>query len=88
MIDRVLQGLDGCYDSALILHLVASPEVLEERFRQKSGGGRLIEYALFKLKQIEELSYPKIDTTGLAIEEVADRIIARVLQHSAESSAS
>jgi predicted ABC-type ATPase len=87
MIDGVLQGLDGRYDSALILHLVASPEVLEERFSQKSGDGRFIEYALFKLKQIEELAYPKIDTTHLAPEEVADRIIAHVLQQPAESPA-
>jgi len=85
MIDRVLRGVEGLYDSVMILHLVASAEVLEARFGQKAGGGRLIEYSLFKLKQIEELSYPKIDTSGLAPEEVAARIIAHVLEQPAES---
>lgn len=78
MIERILKGLDGLYGSALILHLVASREVLEDRFRRKRGGGKLMDYALFKLSQIEALPYPKIDTSDLASEAVSERIVAEV----------
>ena len=42
---------------------------------------RAAEYMLFKLRQIQELSYPKLDTTGLAPESVAERIGSMVAEH-------
>jgi predicted ABC-type ATPase len=64
--------------STLILHLVASPDALKARCARQSNRTRPIEYALLKLEQIEQLPYPRIDTTHLGAEAIADLIVARV----------
>lgn len=78
LIERLLRTLAGLYTSTLILHLVASPEALRSRCARQTDRPRPIEYALLKLKQIEQLPYPRIDTTYLGAEAVADLIVARV----------
>jgi hypothetical protein len=78
-IERILGGLGGLYGSALVLHLVASREALAERVRAKRGErGLVLEYALGKLAEIEALPFPKIDTTELAPQAVAEQIAALV----------
>lgn len=78
LIERLLRELAGLYTSTLILHLVASPEALKARCARQAERPRRIEYALLKLEQIEQLPYPRIDTTLLGVEAVADLIVARV----------
>jgi DNA polymerase III delta prime subunit len=74
LIERILGGLQGCYDDSVIVHLVASRETLQERSQHKFERGLIPEYQLFKLQQIEALPFPKIDTTTLTTAEVAERI--------------
>ena len=80
LIERILGALAGLYTSTLILHLVASPEALIARCTGQPERRHSIEYALLKLKQIEQLPYPRIDTSHLRAEAVADLIVARVKQ--------
>ncbi len=75
---RLLDALQGVYETSLVLHLVATPEALEDRRRQQLERGRLPEYGFDRLRKIEALATPKIDTTGLSSEVVAERIAALV----------
>ena len=63
--------------------LCAAPETLEARCLRQPERVRPLDYTLAKLRQIEALPHPKIDTTRLAPEEVAARIVALVQQSAA-----
>ena len=83
LVTRVLDGVAGLHDSTLLLYLVAAPETLEARCLRQPERVRPLDYTLAKLQQIEALPHPKIDTTRLAPEEVAARIVALVQQSGA-----
>jgi predicted kinase len=74
MIDRVLAGVADLGPRTAVVHLVASRDVIEARFRARGGPEPKLAYALDRLARIDALPYPKIDTTGLAPEVVADRV--------------
>ncbi|HXZ85109.1 MAG TPA: zeta toxin family protein [Myxococcota bacterium] len=78
LVERILKGLEGLYGSLLCVHLVASPAALQARCQRQPDRNRPWEYARLKLQQIEALPTPKIDTTGLEAESVADLVIARI----------
>jgi DNA polymerase III delta prime subunit len=78
LVERILKGLDGLYGSLLLVHLVASPAALEARCLRQPDRNRPWEVVLLKLRQIEALPTPKIDTTGVEAEAVADRLIALI----------
>jgi hypothetical protein len=80
-IERILRGVQGLYGSALVIHLVASREVLERRVLAKRGERGLVTgFALRKLEEIEALPFLRIDTTHLGPAEVAERIAALARQ--------
>jgi len=66
-------------DSVHLLYLVATPAVLEKRLAGRQDTG-LFDYALSRLRLIEKLPYPKIDTSGLSPVQVADRILEHISQ--------
>lgn len=78
LVERILKGLDGLYRSLLFVHLVASPAALQARCQRQPDRSRPREVVLGKLQQVEALPTPKIDTTGLETEAVADRLIALI----------
>jgi hypothetical protein len=78
LIEGVLAPLMDLCDEWMVLHLVASPEALQERCGRDPGRGRLVAYGLEKLAQIEQLPYPRLDTTGVDPETVAQRVAALV----------
>ncbi|HTO54392.1 MAG TPA: hypothetical protein VMR50_13495 [Myxococcota bacterium] len=75
LVKRVTDGMGGRYHSLRIVYLVASPQALAARHRADPERARLLDYGLGKLAEIQALPEPKIDTTGLAPEAVADRLI-------------
>jgi AAA domain-containing protein len=75
LVKRVLDGVAGLYQTHQIIYLVASPEALAARHRADPEQARLLDYGLAKLAQIQALPEPKLDTTGLSPERVADRLI-------------
>jgi hypothetical protein len=75
LVKRVLDGVAGLYESHRLVYLVASPEALGARHRADPGRARLVDYGLAKLAQIQALPEPKLDTTGLSPEGVADRLV-------------
>ena len=74
MVDRVLAGLEGLYESSLLIHLVAAPEALATRSREKLERGLLVDYQALKVRQIEALPTTKLDTTSLEPAAVAAEI--------------
>ncbi len=78
LIERLLGALEGHYESASVLHLVLTPEALRQRCAREPDEGRVVDYALLKLEQIQALPTPKIDTTDRTPAEVAARILTTV----------
>ncbi|HTO70694.1 MAG TPA: AAA family ATPase [Myxococcota bacterium] len=78
LVERILSELDGLYGSVTRLYLVASHAALEARLRREPERPHSLEYALAKLAQIEALPQPKLDTTGLDADAVAERILAQL----------
>ncbi len=75
LIETLLAPLRGTYDSLTILYLVASPEALAARCAREPERGRVERYGLEKLREIESLPHPRIDTTNLDPAAVAQRIV-------------
>jgi ABC-type cobalamin/Fe3+-siderophores transport system ATPase subunit len=73
----VLDGLADLVDSTEMLYLISSPEALEARLLAR-GQPELLAYGLTRLELIEELSFPKLDTTDLSPTEVADQICTSI----------
>lgn len=79
MVQQVVDGLEGWYETVHQLYLVATPEKIRERRASRNDYDEEMQnYSLGKLDLINALSFPKIDTTDLSIPEVADRVIRRL----------
>ena len=72
--EPVIAGLKDTCDAIHQLYLVASPDALQARLDSRNSLDRL-EYSISRLKLIENLPYPQIDTTNLSPNDVADRIV-------------
>jgi hypothetical protein len=77
-VERLLEATRDLFDSSQLVYLSATPECLNERSRGKQQRGLDWEYALSKLRQIEALPSPKVDTTDLDSAQVAERIVELV----------
>lgn len=75
--EPVIDGLFDSVDSIHQLYLIASPEVLRQRLANRQDSHRA-DYSISRLELINQLSYPKIDTTHLPPAEVADQIITHI----------
>ena len=73
----VIDALKNHVDSIQQLYLVADPETLEVRLKERGEPDR-IEYALSRLELIESLPFTKIDTTNLSCEQVVDAICQEI----------
>ncbi len=71
--EPVIDSLTEYVDTIQQLYLVADPETLEVRLRERGEPDR-IEYALSRLELIRSLPFTKVDTTHLSADRVADRI--------------
>lgn len=79
MVQQVVDGLEGRFESVHQLYLVATPETIRERRASRNDHDEAMQnYSLSRLDLINALSFPKIDTTDLSIAEVADRIVSRL----------
>ncbi len=76
LIERILAAVVREGVSAHVVHLVASPEVLQARL---AGRETSVEVALERLASIRALPYAQIDTTTLTPDEAADRVAALAL---------
>ncbi len=70
----VLDGLKDVVARSELLYLTCSGEALEARLGQR-GEPEKLAYGLSRLELIDQLPYPKIDTTNLGPEEVVERIM-------------
>ena len=75
--EPVIAGLRDSFESIHQLYMVASPEKLELRLTERGHADRL-EYSITRLRLIEKLPYPKIDTTNLTPAEASDRILGHI----------
>lgn len=75
--EPVIDGLSDSVDSIHQLYLIASPEALQHRLENRQDSDRF-DYSISRLELINQLSYPKIDTTQLSPAEVADQIITHI----------
>ena len=73
----VLDGLQDLVARTQMLYLTCSRDSLEARLRQR-GEPEKLAYALTRLDLIQDLPFPKLDTTDLDPNDVAEQII-RVL---------
>ncbi len=73
----VLDGLEDLVDTADMLYLVSSPEALESRLLARGEPDKLA-YALTRLELIDALPFPKLDTTDLNSNQVADQVADRI----------
>ena len=69
----VLEAMKEDDIPVLQLYLIADERRLEQRLRQRGELNRL-EYSISRLRLIEELPYPKIDTSNLTPVEVAESV--------------
>ncbi|HIG41337.1 MAG: hypothetical protein ABGY96_12485 [bacterium] len=75
--EPIISGLGGCTEEILQIYLVATPKCLEERLSSRGDLDRL-EYAKSRLELIENLLFPKIDTSGKTKAQVVDEILQYV----------
>lgn len=73
----VLDGLSDLVEASEMLYLICSPQALESRLLAR-GEPEKLAYALSRLELINELPFPKLDTSDLEPEEVADGICAAI----------
>lgn len=71
--EPAINGLSGRIDSIHQLYLMASREALRARLENR-GDSDKFNYAVSRLELIENLPYPKIDTTELSPQEVANQV--------------
>jgi predicted kinase len=67
----VIAGLENDVDAIHQIYLTASPDDLRQRLEKRNDVDRL-DYAISRLRLIEDLPFPKIDTTGIGPAQVAD----------------
>lgn len=75
--EPVIAGLKDTVDDIHQLYLVASPEALRQRLGGRDSSDRF-DYAISRLKLIQKLPYPQIDTTELSPSDVADCILDHI----------
>lgn len=75
--EPVVAGLRDHVDRVSQLYLTADPETLRARLNAR-GEAEKLDYALGRLALIDDLPYPKIDTTDLAPQEVAERVVQHI----------
>ena len=75
--EPVISGLEEIVDSTHLIYLVASPKVLKHRLEKRHSLHRL-DYSLSRLRLIEDLPFPKLDTSAANPEEVVDRLITLI----------
>ena len=75
--EPVISGLKDTVDAIHQLYLVASPEALRQRLGGRNSLDRL-EYSISRLELIQQLPYPKIDTTELSPTDVANRVLEHI----------
>jgi len=73
----VLDGLAGVVDHSHMIYLVANPESLERRLIER-GEPEKIPYAMTRLELIEELPFPRIDTSNISAASAADRVANKI----------
>jgi len=78
LIERLLAPLRPLARDVAVLHLVASPDALRARSEGDPARGSLAPRALERLAQIGALEYPRIDTSELSPDQVAERILRRL----------
>ena len=64
-------------DHSYLVYLVASPDSLEQRLIER-GEPEKIPYARTRLELINELPYPRVDTSNISAAEAADRIAGNI----------
>lgn len=79
LVERILAATVTDGVDARVVHLVATPEVLQSRL---AGRTTSVAVALERLASIRALSYEQIDTTTLTPDEVADRVAAVAMRSS------
>ena len=91
--EPVINALDKFVTSVLQIYLIATPEVIANRIRNRRQAmlhtyneEDLIKYSLTRLELISALPYPKIDTSGLTPQQVADEVERCISEHGNESS--
>ena len=75
--EPVITGLKDTCDAIHQLYLVASPDALQARLGSRNSLDRL-EYSISRLKLIEKLPYPQINTTNLSPDDVVDQIVEHI----------
>ena len=78
LIERLLAPLRPFARDVAVLHLVASPDVLRARCESDPARGSVGPRVLERLAQIEALPYPRIDTSELSPDQVAERILEQL----------
>ncbi len=77
LIERLLASLDVPRQDCVVLHLVATPDILRRRL-EADGRESMVGVALERLRQIEALPYFRIDTTALEPSAVVEAITSRL----------
>ena len=75
LIQRLLAPLAAATKTAHVIHLVADPSVLQARLEAEPERGRSPARAHDRSARIATLPYPKVDTSQLTPQEVAERIL-------------
>ncbi|MGI9328080.1 MAG: AAA family ATPase [Pseudomonadales bacterium] len=75
--EPVIAGIQNSADSAHQVYLIASPDSLKQRLSGRQDSHKL-EYALSRLELIQNLPFPKIDTTHLSPTEVVDALAGHI----------
>lgn len=78
LVERLLAPLRSLAETTHIVHLIADSEILRARLAEEPARGRLPIRALERLRQVEALPYPKVDTSRLSPSDVADRVCSIV----------
>ena len=73
----VVKAMQRSGIEVLQLYLVAAEKQLEERLRKRGDLDRL-EYSISRLRLIEQLPYPKIDTSDLTPAEVSEMVLREI----------
>jgi len=79
LVDDVLSGIKDYIISIQRIYLVASPDILLQRLAKRSATQELVQYSLGKLKDIDKMNQPKIDTSSLDSEGVAQIIASQII---------
>ncbi|MCB1693546.1 MAG: AAA family ATPase [Pseudomonadales bacterium] len=80
MVEGVEDALSHWATTLDRVYLVARPEVIRARLENR-GNPEVIDFALSRLRMIEQLDYPKVDVSDLAPDEAARSVHALITRH-------